>query len=110
MGGRRITTQRKYFLYNVRFHILRIMSRIDKLLQKIIRGNSDSNIRFDDLCKVLDYFGFQNRLKGSHHIYYRYDVKEIINLQPKDGLSKSYQVKQIRDVLIKYNINKEEND
>jgi predicted RNA binding protein YcfA (HicA-like mRNA interferase family) len=86
------------------------MSKIDKLILKILKGTSDSNIRFDDLCKVLDHFGFQNRLKGSHHIYYRYDVSEIINIQPKGGLSKSYQVKQIRDILMKYNIIEKEND
>jgi predicted RNA binding protein YcfA (HicA-like mRNA interferase family) len=86
------------------------MSKIDKLILKVLKGTSDSNIRFDDLCKVLDYYRFQKRLKGSHHIYYRQDVTEIINIQSKDGLSKSYQVKQIRDILIKYNITEKEND
>lgn len=86
------------------------MSKIDKLIYKVLKGSSDSNIRFDDLCKVLDHFGFQNRLKGSHHIYYRHDVTEIINIQPKGGLSKCYQVKQVRDILIKYNMIKEENE
>jgi predicted RNA binding protein YcfA (HicA-like mRNA interferase family) len=86
------------------------LSKIDKIILKIIKGSSDTNIKFDDLCKVLNHFGFQNRLKGSHHIYYRQDVNEIINIQPKGGLSKSYQVKQIRDIIIKYNIIENEND
>ena len=65
---------------------------------------SDRNFRFDDLCRLLDQFGFQSRVAGSHRIYHRSDVEEIINLQPQGSLAKPYQVKQVRNLVIKYKI------
>jgi len=59
--------------------------------------------------KLLLDLGFNERIKGSHHIFYRNDVIEIINLQPlPDGKAKSYQVKQVRNILVKYKLHKEE--
>lgn len=34
---------------------------------------------------------------------FKQGVEEIITLQPKDGFAKLYQVKQVRELLIKYN-------
>ncbi|HLA26795.1 MAG TPA: hypothetical protein VJZ49_02755 [Syntrophales bacterium] len=42
--------------------------------------------------------------KGDHHIFTKDDVEEILNLQPTDGKGKPYQVKQVRDVILKYQI------
>ena len=81
------------------------MSRVAKIVEKILQGRSDQNIAFDDLCRVLDRGGFSKRQgKGSHCIYYKDGVDEIINVQPKGSLAKSYQVKQVRDLLVKYKI------
>jgi hypothetical protein len=44
------------------------------------------------------------RIKGSHHIFYREDIEEILNLQPSGGNAKPYQVKQVRNVIIKYRL------
>jgi hypothetical protein len=44
------------------------------------------------------------RIKGSHHIFTRNDVEEILNLQPKGNMAKAYQVKQVRGILTKYRI------
>jgi hypothetical protein len=60
------------------------MASRKKILEKILQGNADRNIDFDDLCKVLDAMGFKSRIKGSHHIYFKDEVEEIINIQP-DG-------------------------
>ena len=80
-----------------------------KFLQKLLSGLSDKNIRFNDMRKLLLDLGFNERIKGSHHIFYRNDVIEIINLQPlPDGKAKSYQVKQVRNILVKYKLHKEE--
>jgi predicted RNA binding protein YcfA (HicA-like mRNA interferase family) len=79
-----------------------------KVLQKILSGLSDRNIRFNDLRKLLLDLGFNERIKGGHHIFYRDDVIEIINLQPlSDGKAKAYQVKQVRNILLKYKLHKE---
>ncbi|MBI5562131.1 MAG: type II toxin-antitoxin system HicA family toxin [Deltaproteobacteria bacterium] len=74
------------------------MSR--KTLEKILGGVSDKNIRFDESRNILLGFKFAERVKGGHHIFNRFDVQEIVNLQPlKDGKAKAYQVKQVRDLL-----------
>ncbi|MCB0648119.1 MAG: type II toxin-antitoxin system HicA family toxin [Saprospiraceae bacterium] len=81
------------------------MSKTDKILQKILSGLSDKNIAFSELINLLSKFGFELRINGSHHIFVREDVAEIINLQPKNGQAKPYQVKQIRELIIKYELN-----
>ena len=79
-----------------------------KTLEKVIRGLSDSNIRFRDLRKTIKDLGFSERIKGDHHIFYREGVEEILNLQPlKDGKAKTYQVKQVRGVILKYKLHAE---
>jgi hypothetical protein len=81
------------------------MSRIQKAVAKILEGRSDSNIRFDDLCSVLERAGFKCRSgKGSHTIFFKEGVDEIINLQPRGGKAKPYQVRQVRDLIIKYHL------
>src|SRR5437868_4704450 len=77
------------------------MSRPAKTLEKVLRGTSDANIGFDDLCGLLRHLGFDERLKGSHHIFTREGVFEIINLQPKGSKAKPYQVRQVRDVIVR---------
>ncbi|HEY6062956.1 MAG TPA: type II toxin-antitoxin system HicA family toxin [Chitinophagaceae bacterium] len=80
------------------------MSKFGKLIQKILSGSSDRNIDFNDLCNLLETLGFDNRIKGSHHIYYKKGIDEIINLQPFNDKAKAYQVKQVRELLIKYKL------
>jgi hypothetical protein len=80
------------------------MGRHSKLREKILAGGADSNIAFSALCQLLIRLGFDERVKGSHHIFSRNGIDEIINLQPKGGKSKAYQVKQVRDVLVKYRL------
>ena len=84
------------------------MSKYSKLKEKILAGGSDGNIEFAALCQLLVRLDFDERVKGSHHIFTRDDIAEIINLQPKNKKSKSYQVKQVRNILVKYRLG--END
>jgi len=80
------------------------VSRITKTLDRVLRGDADANIRFDDLVTLLKHLGFDERVRGSHHIFTRQDVIEILNLQPRDGKAKSYQVKQVRDVIVDHGL------
>lgn len=80
------------------------MSKHDKLLERILRGASDANISFAGLCQLLRRLGFQLRVKGSHHIFYREGVEEILNLQPRAANAKPYQVKQVREIVVKYKL------
>jgi hypothetical protein len=80
------------------------MSKYEKLLVQILRGASDANISFDGLCQLLRYLKFDERIRGSHHIFTKEGVEEILNLQPTGSKAKAYQVKQVRGVILKYRI------
>ena len=80
------------------------MSKHEKLLQKILSGNSDSNIRFSDLEGLLLRLGFEEKTRGSHHIFSLERTRSIINLQPVGDKAKGYQVKQVRDFILQNNI------
>jgi predicted RNA binding protein YcfA (HicA-like mRNA interferase family) len=80
------------------------VSQQDKLLAKILSGASDTNISFEQLCQLLIRLGFDERISGSHHIFTKEGVEEILNLQPKQGKAKAYQVKQVREMLLKYQL------
>jgi len=80
------------------------MGKYTKLKQKILVGGSDTNVEFAGLRKLLLRLGFDERIRGSHHIFTRGDVQEILNLQPKDAKAKPYQVRQVRAILVKYRL------
>ena len=80
------------------------MARVAKTLDRVLRGTSDANIRFADLCALLHRLGFEERIRGDHHIFTRDDVEEILNLQPSGSQAKAYQVKQVRTVIVNYEL------
>jgi hypothetical protein len=75
-----------------------------KTLEKVLQGTSDSNIRFADLRRLLSALGFRERIKGSHHIFSREGVDEILNLQPVGSKAKAYQVRDVRGVIQNYGL------
>jgi predicted RNA binding protein YcfA (HicA-like mRNA interferase family) len=84
------------------------MTKFDKLLNKILRGTSDNNISFQELCRLLVRLGFDERTRGSHHIFSKNKIEEILNLQPRSGgKAKPYQVKQVRQIIVKYKLGDE---
>jgi len=80
------------------------MSNHKKMLVKVLSGVADANISFADLCSVLHFLNFNSRIKGSHHIFYKENVEEILNLQPRGPEAKPYQVKQVRSLILKYRL------
>ena len=80
------------------------MTRHNRLLEQILTGASDANIRFSDLCALLEELGFERRTRGSHHIFTKDGVVEILNIQPKGSKAKAYQVKQVRSILVRYKL------
>ena len=80
------------------------LGKYDKLLQQILRGQSDANITFDDLCQLLLRFGFEERVRGSHHLFRKAGVEEKINLQRDGSKAKSYQVRQVRAIILHYGL------
>jgi len=76
------------------------VNKCEKTKLQVLSGASDANIAFDDLCRLMVHLGFTQRTKGSHHIFSKGGVREIINLQPDgNGKSKKYQVRQVRNLI-----------
>ena len=80
------------------------MSKVVKTLERVLRGTGDANLSFDDLCNLLRHLGFAERTRGSHHIFTRDGVVEILNLQPKACKAKTYQVRQVRSAIVAYGL------
>lgn len=80
------------------------MGKSEKTLEAVLRGASDANISFKDLCNLLKTLGFTERVRGDHFIYTKPQIEEILNLQPIGALAKAYQVKQVRTVILKYKL------
>ncbi len=78
------------------------MGKREKILWQILRGTSDANIKFADLRNLLIHLGFEERVKGSHHLYRKQGVYEKINIQKDGNKAKPYQIKQVRDIMLKY--------
>jgi hypothetical protein len=86
------------------------MGKWSKLRQKILLGESDANVAFDDLCHLLRRLGFGERISGSHHIFFRSGIEEIVNIQPKGRMAKNYQVAQIRGIILKHHLGEDSNE
>ena len=84
------------------------MSEHGKLYEHIMVRRSDANVPFANLCTLLKRLGFEERIRGDHHIFTMNGVEEILNLQSKSGKGKPYQVKQVRGVILKYNLTLED--
>jgi len=80
------------------------MGKYDKFFLKILQGGSDKNIRFNDLCQLMKRLGFEERVRGSHHMFRKSGVIEKVNLQRDKDKAKAYQVRQVRDIIHKYNL------
>jgi hypothetical protein len=78
------------------------MGEYSRLREQILSGAGDGNVAFSELCTLLKRLGFEERTRGSHHIFTRLDIPEILNLQPKGAKAKRYPVKQVRGILVKY--------
>ena len=69
-----------------------------------MRGGSDEKIRFDDLRGLFLHLGFQERVRGSHHIFFKSGIEELINVQRPGSKAKPYQVRQVRIVITRYGL------
>jgi hypothetical protein len=83
------------------------MNKWDKLLDRILRVTSDASIPFDDPCSLLERLGFERRTRGRHNIFRRSGVIEKPNLQRSGKHAKVYQVRQVRDMILRYRLGEE---
>ena len=78
-----------------------------KLLTKAL--SSPAGLRFDEATRLAEAFGFsQIRARGSHHIFSRQEIPELVNLQEVHGMAKAYQVRQLLRLVERYNLKLEE--
>ena len=86
------------------------MNKLKKILDQILRGRSDANISFSDICNLLISLGFDLRISGSHHIFRKDLIEEKINLQKDGNNTKPYQVQQVRKLILKYKLGEKVNE
>jgi hypothetical protein len=67
-----------------------------KTLERLMTGQSDANIRHDEMCQLLNRLGYISKQSGRHNIF-RKPGFDLINLQNSGGKAKSYQVRQVRE-------------
>lgn len=86
--------------------------RKDKAIRELDGWRDNpQNVRFERLRTVAEAFGFRfDRCSGSHYIYVLDGVKEILDFQKRAGKAKPYQVKQLIDLVDKYNLARGEVD
>lgn len=73
-------------------------------MQRILAGDL-SNLRFDDVLNLSRKLGFElKRRGGSHHILWHPAFNEMLNLQDAAGQAKPYQVRQLRNLVNRYNL------
>ncbi len=80
------------------------MGKQEKLIQTILSGASDANIRFADICNLLVKLGFTMKVRSSHHIFRKEGIIEKVNLQKDGANAKPYQVKAVRAIILKYKL------
>ena len=61
------------------------MGKYEKLLQTVLSGRSDTNTELDELRRLLTRLGFEERFRGSHHIFRKTGIEERPNLQDYGG-------------------------
>ncbi|MFO7898237.1 MAG: type II toxin-antitoxin system HicA family toxin [Planctomycetota bacterium] len=80
------------------------MAKYERLLHRILRGTADANISFSELCNLMHRLGFEERTSGSHHIFRKSGIREMVNLQKDGNKAKPYQVRQVRQIILKYKL------
>ncbi len=78
-----------------------------KLLEKALRN--PQGLRFEEVKKLAQAFGFRmDRVSGSHHIFIKTGIPNLVNLQNCGGKAKAYQVKQLLKLAELHNLTLED--
>lgn len=80
------------------------MGRHEKLLVQVLAGRADANVGFDALRGLLHHLGFEERTRGSHHVFRRAGVESLRNSQQDGDKATVFQVRQVRAVLVQYGL------
>jgi len=80
-----------------------LMARTHKLLEQILRGDADTNVKFSGMVQLLKRLAFGNALREAIAFFGAMESRKS-NLQPHAGKCQPYQVKQVRNVIINYRL------
>ncbi len=80
------------------------MNKAEKLKAKLLAGQGFHNFSFSNLVFLLESLGFVMRINGSHHWFTRPDIPDAINVQPRKGQAKAYQLRQVRAIIKAHNL------
>jgi hypothetical protein len=80
------------------------MASPKRTFKRVVESREDANVRLRDLCNLLRALDFAERVRGSHHIFSAASVEELLNLQSDGPDAKPYQVRQVRRIILKYNL------
>ncbi len=80
------------------------LSKHAKVKDRILDGRANANVDFQDLRSLLTSLGFSERINSSHHIFTKEGIADIVNIQPKGGKGKPYQVRQIARIIKQNNL------
>lgn len=85
------------------------MSKWDKLLKRIASLSGD--LRFDELCKVMQSYGYEVKSSGSGGSHFTFSKKGSASITiPKHQPVKTIYVKMIRDIVESEEAGSHEND
>lgn len=63
------------------------------------------NIRFEEFCNILTSFGFIHKGgKGSHRVFTKEGIPEIMTIQNCEGKAKPYQIRQFCKLVEQYHL------
>jgi hypothetical protein len=82
---------------------------LEKIIEKLLRGQSDANLRFDKLCHLLQARGFRMRVSAAITSSQRPasskgSTVERINLQREGSKAKPYHIRQVRRILTNHKL------
>ena len=73
-------------------------------MEQVLARSSVANVPFEDLCALLRHVGFEERVRGSHHVFRKAGVEGRIDLRESGGRAKPYQVRQVRALLVRHTL------
>lgn len=71
------------------------MSKLDKLIEKILNGK---NVSYDDAENLLLHLGFQLKIRSSHHNFRKPQYHRTLSIKKRSQLL-SYQIDDLKEVL-----------
>ena len=77
------------------FDTINFMSKLQKLIEKILEGR---NVSYEEAERLLIQLGFKIRVKGSHHVFFKDNYLKNVSIKRRSQLL-AYQIRELKEVL-----------